>query len=232
MKPSLHKSLPFILFLMLSAAAAHPPAVATATATASMPAAARDTISVSIDTQLGPITLRLYPGKAPLTVANFLRYVDARSYDGATFYRTVRLDNQSASDIPIQVVQGGVYGAAIRAEAGELPKTFSPIEHETTRQTAMTHVDGTISMARAAPGSASSEFFICVGDNPALDFGGTRNPDGQGFAAFGRVIAGMDVVRRIHSRASGKSLPEKIRAMHEQILDEPVAILSVRRSST
>jgi peptidyl-prolyl cis-trans isomerase A (cyclophilin A) len=221
-----------VVLMMLNVVAAHLPAVATATSPDPMPASSSDATIVDIETEIGRITLRLYPSKAPLTVANFLRYVDARNYDGGTFYRSVRLDNQSASDIPIQVVQGGLFGAAILADAAKPPDTFPPIEHETTRHTGLTHVDGTISMARAAPGTASSEFFICISDNPALDFGGMRNPDGQGFAAFGRVIAGMEVVRKIHRRSSSRSVSEDLGPMKGQVLDEQIAIVSVRRAGS
>lgn len=184
---------------------------------------------VRIETELGHITLELYESKAPITVVNFLRYVDAKAYDGATFYRTVRLDNQAASDVPIQVIQGGVHGASLRGAATEPPQKFPPIEHETTDKTGVRHVDGAISMARGAPGSATSEFFICIGDNPALDFGGRRNPDGQGFAAFGRVIEGMDVVHQIHRRPSGDPSTEGASAMKGQVISQPVKIISVRR---
>ena len=187
-----------------------------------------DVVSVKIQTSLGPITVQVFPDAAPVTVANFLRYVDAQKYDGTTFYRTVRLDNQAASDVPIQVIQGGLFGTLQPAGSSDVPQTYPPIAHETTQQTGLKHVEGTISMARGAPGTATSEFFICIGNNPALDFGGARNPDGQGFAAFGHVIAGMDVVRQIHKLPSGKPVPE-VRVMRGQILNSPVPITSVRR---
>ena len=127
------------------------------------------------------------------------------------FYRVVRQDNQPDKKVKIEVVQGGLGG-----ESSE--KELPPIAHETTNRTGVLHKDGTLSMARAEPGTASSEFFICVGDQPELDFGGKRNPDGQGFAAFGKVVKGMDVVRRI------QSLPDE-----KQILKEPVRITSFVR---
>ncbi len=153
---------------------------------------------VNIATELGDIIIELYPEKAPLTVANFLRYVDEDLFRGARFYRTVTLDNQPDNDVNIEVIQGGLF-----TEDYILP----PLAHETTLMTGLKHLDGTVSMARLEPGTASSEIFICIGDQPALDYGGQRNPDGQGFAAFARVISGMEVVRRIQALpASGQYL--------------------------
>ena len=109
----------------------------------------------------------------------------------------------------IEVIQGGLY------EDDEIVK-HPPIRHETTKETGLKHLDGTLSMARMEPGTASTEFFICIGDQPELDFGGRRNPDGQGFAAFGKVVEGMDVVRKI------QQLPDK-----NQYLSKPLKIFSV-----
>lgn len=185
-------------------------------ATPSAPAQTR-TVDVLMKTSMGDITIELYPDKAPLTVANFLRYVDEKRYAGARFYRTVRADNDRNPDNPINVVQGGI----------EYQSSLPPVAHETTQMTGLKHVDGTISMARLAPGTASSEFFICLGDNPNLDFGKQRNADGQGFAAFGRVIAGIDVVRRIHAASSNAPTDEPY--VRGQVLDAPVAIRSLER---
>ncbi len=146
---------------------------------------------VTIKTELGDITLEIYLDKAPVTAANFLQYVHKHRFAGAEFYRVVKADNQPLSPIKIAVIQGGLN------EENPTPN-LPAISHETTAQTGIHHLDGTISMARDKPGSASSEFFICVGDQPELDFGGKRNPDGQGFAAFGKVTAGMETVHRIH----------------------------------
>ena len=145
--------------------------------------------TVKIETELGNIVVELYSEKAPVTVSNFLQLVDDEVYSGATFYRVVRMDNQSNNKVKIEVIQGGLKDDEI--------VQFKPIIHETTEKTGVKHLDGTISMARMEPGTASTEFFICVGDQPELDFGGKRNPDGQGFAAFGKVLEGMDVVRQI-----------------------------------
>jgi peptidyl-prolyl cis-trans isomerase A (cyclophilin A) len=164
---------------------------------------------VLIRTDKGDIVVEVDPVRAPLTTANFLRYVDAGLYDGSTFHRTVTPANQPNDRVRIEVIQGG-----------QLPadREFPPIAHETTAQTGLRHVDGTISMARGKPGTAASSFFLCIHDQPELDYGGRRNPDGQGFAAFGRVVQGMDVVRAI------QALPAQ-----GQQLAPPVRIITVRR---
>lgn len=166
---------------------------------------------VSIKTEMGDITVEIYAKEAPITAANFLEYVDEGLFRDATFYRVVTMDNQPDNDIKIEVVQGGL---GFKEGSQSLP----PIAHETTEKTGILHKDGVISMARLEPGTASSEFFICVGDQPELDFGGKRNPDSQGFAAFGKVVAGMDVVRKIHSQ------PEE-----GQILDPQIKIFDIVR---
>jgi len=159
---------------------------------------------VLIRTDFGDIMVEIYESQAPVTSANFLRYVDAGLFKGDSFYRVVRLDNQPNNAVKIEVIQGGL-------EFSKDKKPFPPIPHETTDKTGILHKDGTISMARLAPGSADSEFFICVGDQPELDFGGKRNPDGQGFAAFGRVIEGQDVVRKIQEQPDeGQMLKQRV----------------------
>ena len=130
-------------------------------------------------------------------------------FDGAIFYRVVRPDNQPQSPVKIEVIQGGLFHDSLIA-------IHTAIEHETTGETGILHSDGVISMARMEPGSASTEIFICIGDQPSLDYGGDRNPDGAGFAAFGKVTEGMDVVRSI------QALPDS-----GQYLIEPVRIDSV-----
>jgi peptidyl-prolyl cis-trans isomerase A (cyclophilin A) len=166
---------------------------------------------ILMKTELGDILIEVYPDKVPITVANFLRYVDEGRFEGAVFFRVVTMDNQPVMDIKIEIIQGGIRQTA---NARPLP----PIEHETTDKTGVLHKDGAISMARLMPGSASSDFFICIGDQPSLDFGGMRNRDGQGFAAFGMVIEGMDVVRKIQQQPSVR-----------QYLTKPVKILSIKR---
>jgi peptidyl-prolyl cis-trans isomerase A (cyclophilin A) len=136
-----------------------------------------------------------------------LKYIDDSLFKAATFYRVVTMGNQPDNDIKIEVIQGGLGYTEER-------KTLPPIEHETTDKTGILHRDGVISMARSKPGTASSEFFICVGDQPELDFKGKRNPDGQGFSAFGKVIAGMDVVKKIHLQpAEGQMLDPQIKIL-------------------
>ncbi|MBD0258289.1 MAG: peptidylprolyl isomerase [Cytophagales bacterium] len=165
-----------------------------------------------MQTGAGDIHFKVFTRKAPVTAANFIRYVEEDRFGGAHFYRVVRPDNQPDNAVKIEVIQGGLEGAA--REAG-LP----PIAHETTAQTGIRHKDGTLSMARLQPGSASSEFFICINAQPALDFGGNRNPDGQGFAAFGRVTRGMAVVRAIQAGAADR-----------QVLRQRVKILAITKT--
>jgi peptidyl-prolyl cis-trans isomerase A (cyclophilin A) len=160
----------------------------------------RPAARVVLQTDLGEIELRLDQVRAPTSAANFLRYVDAGHYDGGRFHRTVRLDNQPDNDILIEVIQAGVS----RARAAD---DFNTIPLERTNRTGLKHTDGAVSMARDGPDTATSDFFICIGDQPELDFGGRRNPDGEGFAAFGRVVRGMEVVRAIQDApAAGQSL--------------------------
>jgi len=162
---------------------------------------------VDILTPLGTISVEIDQQHAPGTAANFLGYVDQGDYDGGWFYRTVTPDNQPNDAIRIAVIQGGQATSLTdypRPDAKE-------IALERTTVTGLKHLDGTISMARMTPDSANSEFFICVGDQPDLDFGGMRNPDGQGFAAFGHVVGGMDVVHAINTApAEGQHLTPSI----------------------
>jgi peptidyl-prolyl cis-trans isomerase A (cyclophilin A) len=166
---------------------------------------------VLIKTEKGDITVEVDLALAPVTAANFLRYVDGKLYDGSVFHRTVTLDNQPNNDVRIEVIQGGQLSE---------DKGFPPIAHETTATTGLKHLDGTISMARGTPGSATSSFFFCIGPQPELDFGGKRNPDGEGFAAFGRVVKGMDVVKAIHVLpAEGQSLKPSIKIISVRRID-------------
>ena len=170
-----------------------------------LPAQVADT--VVIETTAGDITAEIHTDRAPITANNFLRYVDA----GMTFYRSVRMDNQPNDSVRIEVIQAG----SDRARRDRLRPSI-PLER--TTDTGLRHVDGTLSMARGGPDTATSSFFVCIGDQPSLDFGGLRNPDRQGFAAFGRVLDGMDVVRRI-----------QMGAVDAQQLVAPIDILSIRR---
>ncbi|OFX53018.1 MAG: peptidylprolyl isomerase [Bacteroidetes bacterium GWB2_41_8] len=166
-------------------------------------------VSCTIATALGNIHIELYLDKAPVTVENFLKYVDNQLYDGTNFYRVCTPENEKERTVKIEVIQGGDVPEA---------KQFEPIPIETTQQTGITHQNGTLSMARDTPNSATSSFFICIGNQPELDFAGKRNPDGQGFAAFGRVTKGMNVVKKIQAEKE-----------NGQYLIEPVVIRSIRR---
>lgn len=163
-------------------------------------------VHVLLRTEAGDIELEVDTVRAPITAANFLRYVDRGFYDGGSFYRTVTPQNQPRNKVKIEVIQGG--------NQPRETQDFPPIALEPTNRTGLKHVDGAISMARDGPDTATSEFFICVGAQPALDYGGGRHPDGQGFAAFGRVVKGMDVVRKIQaSPADGQSLTPPIKIL-------------------
>ena len=143
---------------------------------------------VQMKTELGDIVVEINTLNAPVTAYNFLDHVESGTYENSIFYRVVRLDNQPDNDVKIEVIQGGVF-TEIKIDR------MQPIIHESTNITGLKHLNGTLSMARMEPGTASTEFFICVGDQPELDYGGKRNPDGQGFAAFGKVVSGMGRVR-------------------------------------
>jgi len=167
---------------------------------------------VLIRTEMGEIEVEIYPDQAPLTVSNFLSLVEGGVYTNAIFYRVVRMDNQPQSKEKIEVIQGGLF-------QDSLVNQYTSIEHETTEDTRIKHTDGVISMARNMPGTASTEFFICIGDQPSLDFGGKRNPDGQGFAAFGKVINGMEVVRAIQTQ------PDDGQYLQKQVLIKEMKVL-------
>ena len=174
------------------------------------PLAAQSLPHVRIVTTRGDIIAAIDSIRAPLTSANFLRYVDAGAYRDGRFHRTVRADNQPDDTTRIAVIQGG----RARADASRFPA----IPLERTRTTGLRHRDGTLSMARGGPDTATSDFFVCIGDQPSLDFGGARNPDGQGFAAFGQVVQGMEIVRAIQEAPA-----------QAQRLTPAIAILDVHR---
>ena len=168
---------------------------------------------VLIRTAVGDIEVEIDSAHAPVTAANFLRYVDLHFYSNfGRFHRTVRANNQPDSRIKIEVIQAGLEPNRARG--------FPPIPLERTSVTGLRHRDGTISMARDGPATATADFFICIGDQPALDFGGKRNPDGQGFAAFGRVVRGMNVVNTIHDAPA-----------RDQTLKPVIPILGIARVS-
>ena len=167
---------------------------------------------VMIETEAGDIEIEVDTLRAPMTAVNFLKYVDGGYYDGGRFHRTVKPGNQPNNDVKIEVIQAAASAARVR-------QLFPPIVLERTNLTRLTHSDGVVSMARSQPDTARDGFFICIGNQPELDFGGKRNPDGQGFAAFGRVVRGMDVVRRIQAApASAQSLTPPIRIVHARRL--------------
>jgi len=169
---------------------------------------------VVLHTELGEIEVELDAVHAPVTVANFLRYVTGGFYTGGTFYRTVTLQNQPDNLVKIQVAQAGINPK--RKKDG-----FPPIVLERTSKTGLHHRDGTLSMARWGPDTATSDFSICIGDQPELDYGGKRNPDGQGFAAFGQVIRGMDVVRKIQAAPSkGQQLTPPVRILSAEVVPD------------
>lgn len=166
-------------------------------------------IQCRIETSEGNIDIELYPEKAPITVANFMKYVDLDLYKESNFFRVCTPENEKDKAIKIEVIQGG-----------DLPDSicFPPIKLESTNNTGIKHTNGAISMARAEANTATCSFFICIGDQAELDYNGKRNPDGQGFAAFGKVIKGMDVVKKIQHKKNIK-----------QMLVDPVTIKTIRR---
>jgi len=172
---------------------------------------------VVFETEKGTIELEVDSLRAPITAANFLRYVEGRFYDGGTINRAVRPDNTVRHDVEIQVIQ-------LQIDAARRREQFPPVPIERTSVTGLKHLDGTISMARSTPDSATGSFSIVIGDQPEMDFGGRRNPDGQGFAAFGRVVRGMDVVKAIQASPTGKSGP-----YGTESLTPPIGILKAYR---
>jgi peptidyl-prolyl cis-trans isomerase A (cyclophilin A) len=173
-------------------------------------------VRVMLTTALGAIEVAVDVARAPISAGDFLKYVDRGLFDGGAFYRTVRPDND-INPVKIDVIQGGVTNDK---------RLLPPIPHEATNKTGLRHRNGTISTARDQPGTGSAgAFFICIGDQPQLDFGGRRNPDRQGFAAFGRVVHGMEVVRAIWK---SKTAPPD-GGMGGQKLTPPIGIVTARR---
>ncbi|EPR67387.1 peptidylprolyl isomerase [Cyclobacterium qasimii] len=161
-----------------------------------------------IATTLGDIEVELYPEKAPVTVQNFRAYVASGAYQNSSFFRVCTPENESDREIQIEVIQGGNVSDSL---------LLPPIHIETTKETGLKHKDGTLSMARLEPNSAQSSFFICINDQPELDFQGKRNPDGFGFAAFGQVTRGMDIVKKI-----------QLEKDEDQYLIDPIVIHSIQ----
>jgi peptidyl-prolyl cis-trans isomerase A (cyclophilin A) len=179
------------------------------------PAPEPATVRVTLLTSLGPIVLALESERAPITTANFLRYVDQKRLDGVTFYRASKVQPGFG------LIQGGV--------RNDPKRVLKPIAHEPTSKTGLSHTDGTISMARAAPGTATMDFFITVGAMPSMDADPTKPGDNLGFAAFGHVIEGMDVVRAILDSPTSPTEGEGV--MKGQMLAPPVRIVTARRSN-
>lgn len=168
---------------------------------------------VVIETKFGDIELELYEDKAPQTVQAFLGYVDSDLYKDASFYRVLNADNQATDAPKADLIQGGIW----QSNPDKL-STLKGIPHESTKRTGILHKTGTISLAREEPGTANSEFFIVVGDQPGYDSGGANNPDHLGYAAFGRVVRGMDVVLMLYNR------PER-----NQSFEPPIPIYDIER---
>ena len=220
-------------FMVAAAVFALPGATAVASGQKGSPARQQaaheaDTVLVVLATEAGNIPLEIDRGRAPLTAANFLRYVDGGFYDGGEFHRVVRPDNEVRADAPIQVVQA-------RIDRARRDEAFPPVALERTSQTGLRHLDGTVSMARdvtaerPGPDTVRSDFFICVGDQPSLDFGGRRSPDGQGFSAFGRVVAGREVVLRIHQSPAPPGTPARFGVAEGQTLVPAIRIIRAYR---
>lgn len=196
----------------------HAMAIAVSTAMFSLPAIAQDRPPVVvIETENGVIEIEVDAARAPITAANFMKYIDGKFYNGGVANRAVRPDNTVRHDVEIQVIQ-------FQIDAARQREQFPPIPLERTSVTGLKHVNGAVSMARGAPDSATASFFIVIGDQPSLDFGGTRNADGQGFSAFGRVTRGMDVVKAIQASPTGSSGP-----YGTESLDPPIRILKAYR---
>ena len=174
-------------------------------------------VTVIFETELGAITMEIDVVHAPITGANFLKYVDGKFYDGGVVNRAVRPDNTTRHDVEIQVIQFQIDPARRREQ-------FPPIPMERTSVTGLKHVSGALSMARSGPDSATASFSIPIGDQPEMDFGGKRNADGQGFAVFGRVVAGMDIVKKIQASPTGQR-----GAYGTETLDPPIKVLRAYR---
>jgi peptidyl-prolyl cis-trans isomerase A (cyclophilin A) len=172
-------------------------------------------VGVRIETAHGNIDIAVDTKRAPVTAANFLKYVDGGFYDGGRFHRATRPDNYTPAPPdkpPMEIIQGGINPERRR-------DAFPAIPLERTSVTGLKHIVGTVSMARTpAADSARSDFFICLDDQPSLDFGGKRFDDGQGGGAFGRVLKGMDVVRRIQQQP-----------VEKQALTPPITITRMSR---
>lgn len=187
---------------------------------ADLQARSGETVIAILETTLGEIEVEVFIDQAPHSAGSFLKFVDDGRFNDGGFYRVVRPDNDNGEPA-ISVIQGGVLNRT----------TITPedlVPHETTQMTGIKHTDGVLSLARSAPGTASGgTFFICIGDQPGLDFGESRYDDRQGFAAFGRVLSGMDVVRTINAMTKTQAADDPY--VINQILAEPVMIRNAYR---
>lgn len=200
------------IFTLFAALAFATPALAQTTAPIPAPAV----VKVTLTTSAGPIVLALEKERAPVTTANFLRYVDQKRLDGAAFYRAAKAPNAPE------------YGLVQFGTRNEPKRTLPPIAHEPTTKTGLTHKSGTISLARAAPGTGAGDFFIMVGDTPSLDANPAQSGDNQGFAAFGQVVEGMDLIKTILAAPTDPNKGEGV--MKGQYLASPIKIVTARRS--
>ena len=171
----------------------------------------KDSTNILFDTEIDTIAIELSPNQAPITVEIFLRHMDEDRCNDFTFYRDANTKDEKTDNVKIEVIQSGL-------GFDQHPDGLPPILHKSTNKTDLKHLNGTISMARNEPGTASSEIFICINDQPELDYNGSRNPDGLGFAAFGMVKSGMDIVKKIQQSPSDG-----------QMLNKPIRVKSIKR---
>jgi peptidyl-prolyl cis-trans isomerase A (cyclophilin A) len=205
----------FLAALMLAAIAV-PPAAQTAAPAAQAPVPKEDLVPVALDTSLGRIVVALDRGRAPITTANFLHYVDTHRLDGQNFYRAMHMSDGKGGD-------GGLIQGGITTDARKL---YPPVAHERTTQTGIHNIAGTISMANSGAGTAKADFFILLSDMPGLDANGPGG-DATGFAAFGHVVEGMDVVKKIFDSPVSPTLGAG--AMKGQMLDPKIKIIKAAR---
>ena len=205
----------FLAALMLAAIAV-PPAAQTAAPAAQAPVPKEDLVPVALDTSLGRIVVALDRGRAPITTANFLHYVDTHRLDGQNFYRAMHMSDGKGGD-------GGLIQGGITTDARKL---YPPIAHEPTTQTGIHNIAGTISMANSGAGTAKADFFILLSDMPGLDANGPGG-DATGFAAFGHVVEGMDVVKKIFDSPVSPTLGAG--AMKGQMLEPKIKIIKAAR---
>ena len=209
-----------ILVLLPAVAAVQQPRLRSQSTSTGVSARQALPVSVVFETEMGAITIEVDVVRAPITAQNFLKYVDGKFYDGGVVNRAVRPDNTIRKDVEIQVIQ-------FQTDRARRAEMFPAIPLERTSVTGLKHVNGAVSMARTSPDSATASFSIVIGDQPEMDFGGKRNADGQGFAVFGRVTDGMDVVKKIQA-APTAALGAK-GSYGSETLDPPIKVLKAYR---